>query len=561
MTDRMMTESMPVNRNALAQMFRSVSAHPMASPESIVQMTKLDMPLTESNVIQFENYRNFEHRITGDLQSVSDGIADLFREAVSGLSSESQNTTSAFVNMSAHEVVNEVLNLIDTDSLDTIMPDLPAADSVTAGQAAQGQGAQIPEGENALTDGLQTATGEAQTVIAEAQTATAETQTVTADAQTAMSGPEDATVSAGAQTENVQSVIKNTVDGLISEIKGMFVPDGETTVQAQNAGTEIYNPALSLTGAEQITLSSDLQNLLILAGEASDIHEPLDPSQVIGAVKKLLEEYPPDVTKVAETELSAYSEETAGTADESKLVDAAQKDIASLSPEMIKEKISSKLSYILKSDGFTKLVKDSVKAQMSIKPQDIAQNGKIEELYENIRRTSERVSRLMENIGRSDSPVAQSSSALTENVNFMNQLNEFVNYVQLPLKMAGEDANGELYVYTNRKNLANKDGNYSALLHLDMEHLGPMDVYVTMRDHTKVSTNFYLENEKVLDFIAAHIDELTKRLTEKGYVTNTKVTQKEPGKPVSPITDEFTKDEVRAGSPVIVSRMRFDVRA
>ena len=168
---------------------------------------------------------------------------------------------------------------------------------------------------------------------------------------------------------------------------------------------------------------------------------------------------------------------------------------------------------------------------------------------------------MMESIGRADSAVAKSAGALSDNVNFMNQLNEFVNYVQLPLKMAGEDANGELYVYTNKKNLSNPDGNYSALLHLDMDHLGPMDIYVTMRDHTKVSTNFYLQTEELLDFIGSHIDELTKRLTDKGYNTTTKVTKKQPGEAIKPITDEFTKDEANVETPVVVSRMRFDVRA
>ena len=146
-------------------------------------------------------------------------------------------------------------------------------------------------------------------------------------------------------------------------------------------------------------------------------------------------------------------------------------------------------------------------------------------------------------------------------MNFMNQLNEFVNYVQFPLRMAGEDANGELYVYTNRKSLANNDGNFSALLHLDMEHLGPMDVYVTMRDYTKVNTNFYLQTEELLDFIESHIDELTQRLTEKGYDTSTHVTRKDPNTPITPMADEFTKDDKKEDSGVVVSKMRFDVRA
>ena len=551
MTDKMMSESMPVNRNALAQMFRNVTSHSNVSPESIVQMTKLNMPLTESNVIQFENYRNFEHQITGDLQNAANGVADILEEAINLVG---QDNTDAFGPLSAGEVVSKVLELIDTDSLETIAPD---------------------EGNQALL--LQN------------------------------------TDSEGAVTGNISGNAGNTavvMNEILPESNG---PVGGIMPEASDQAA--VNPNLSLTAAEQQTLVSDLQSLLILAGESSDIHEPLNPSEIITAVKELVQEYPPDDIKVVQAELAAYSEESNAGTEEGNLLNAARSDINNLrnenpdaanpdsanpdaanpdaashesaaanrqevarqqphtvstvtgeqDPELtektVKAQIHEKLNGLLKSDEFSKLVKDSVKAQMSIKPEDVANPGKIEELYERIQRTAGRISQFMESIARPDSPVAASAQGLSDNVSFMNQLNEFVNYVQLPLKMAGEDANGELYVYTNKKSLANKDGNFSALLHLDMEHLGPMDVYVTMRDYTKVNTNFYLESEEMLDFISAHIDELTRRLTEKGYNTSTKVTQKEPGKQVTPITDEFTKEEASTAAPVTVARMRFDVRA
>ena len=320
-----------------------------------------------------------------------------------------------------------------------------------------------------------------------------------------------------------------------------------------------------------------------MAGESQDIHEPLSPSEVITLVKELTEKYPPEEIRVDETQLKEYSEDQGEIADGGKHLTDARADIEHLrdtpnantpnaatavlqqgveaQTESVRNDINRKLADLLRSDGFTKLVKDSVKAQMSIKPEDVSKNGKIDELYDRIQKTSAKITELMESIGRGESAVSKAAGALTDNVNFMNQLNEFVGYVQLPLKMAGEDANGELYVYTNKKNLNNNDGNYSALLHLDMEHLGPMDIYVTMQDHTKVSTNFYLQTEELLDFIESHIDELTDRLTAKGYNTSTKVTQRTPGEPITPITDEFTKDESHADSPVVVSRMRFDVRA
>ena len=560
MTDKMMTESMPVNRNALSDMFRNVSAHSNVSPESIVQMTKLNMPLTESNVIQFDNYRNFEHRITSDLQNVSEGIGDLLKEAADSITGIQGNESQAFGNLSAGQVISEVLNLIDTDSLETIRPAQTESD-VTSETAVTGQ------------------TGEP----------AAEAASGTADTAVNASGQNVADIAA--QTPNTASSIRDTVEGMISGLREMFTADAD-------AATVEINVNLSLTAAEQMTLAGDLQDILILAGQSADIHEPLDPSQVITSVKELIEEYPPDDIKVIETELPAYSEQSQEGLSEETLNSAARSDIAALTADdanaqdsasrpvsdstgaesttgtaptatqpdelaqqSVKAKIHEKLNELLKSDGFSKLVKDSVKAQMSIKPEQVAEKGKIDELYDKIQKTTARINEMMESIGRADSAVAKSAGALSDNVNFMNQLNEFVNYVQLPLKMAGEDANGELYVYTNKKNLSNPDGNYSALLHLDMDHLGPMDIYVTMRDHTKVSTNFYLQTEELLDFIGSHIDELTKRLTDKGYNTTTKVTKKQPGEAIKPITDEFTKDEANVETPVVVSRMRFDVRA
>ena len=564
MTDKMMTESMPVNRAALTEMFRNVSSHSNVSPESIVQMTKLNMPLTESNVIQFDNYRNFEHQITNDLENAADGVASVFRDAVSD---------------SDGAVIKEVLDLIDTESLETITPD--KSDVTASGQIPQ-------ETASPQTDSQSIDTSQSSQTVQSAEVTQAE-QTGVSPEGAPEGVPETAT-------------LRNTVDGIISGLKGIFTPDASS--DDSTSQTALVNENLSLTASEQQTLTGQLSDIMVLAGQASDVHEPLDPAQVMAAVKELVNEYPPEDIKVISAELSAYSEETSESSDEAKLNASAQNDIdslnsndktagndqttsaanssvsdtanatpnvstdasgvsdpAGLAAKQQKLRITEKLNELLKSDGFTKLIKDSVKSQMSIKPEEVAEKGKIEELYERIQKTSARITNLMESIGRSDSPAAQSASALSDNVNFMNQLNEFVNYVQLPLKMAGEDANGELYVYTNKKNLANKDGNYSALLHLDMEHLGPMDVYVSMRDYTKVSTNFYLQSEELLEFIESHIDELTNRLTEKGYDTSAKVTKKDPGTPVTPITDEFTKDDIREDAKVIVSKMRFDVRA
>ena len=57
------------------------------------------------------------------------------------------------------------------------------------------------------------------------------------------------------------------------------------------------------------------------------------------------------------------------------------------------------------------------------------------------------------------------------------------------------------------------------MLHLDMEHLGPIDVYVKL-NKKNVSTNFILESEELLNFVYSHIDELNERLEKLGYSTH-----------------------------------------
>ena len=67
-------------------------------------------------------------------------------------------------------------------------------------------------------------------------------------------------------------------------------------------------------------------------------------------------------------------------------------------------------------------------------------------------------------------------------------------YAQIPLKMSGQHASGELFVYTNKKALAQGEKDLTAFLHLDLDHLGSTDVSVRMRGR-EVSTCFYLDND------------------------------------------------------------------
>lgn len=176
----------------------------------------------------------------------------------------------------------------------------------------------------------------------------------------------------------------------------------------------------------------------------------------------------------------------------------------------------SALFSVLDGKEFKSILKNEMSRQWLLLPEEVAEEHSVDKLYERLNSQMKQLSQTLAQTTRGDTPLARTVTNVSNNIDFMNQMNQVFTYVQLPLKMQGKEAHGELFVYTNKKNLAKKDGTVSALLHLDMEHLGSVDVHVALTDQ-KVATKFYLKDDSALDLIADHIDMLNERLNKRGY--------------------------------------------
>lgn len=176
----------------------------------------------------------------------------------------------------------------------------------------------------------------------------------------------------------------------------------------------------------------------------------------------------------------------------------------------------SALFSLLEGKEFKNIMKNEMSRQWLLPPEEVAEEHSVDKLYERINSQMKQLSQTLAQTTRGDTPLARTITNVSNNIDFMNQINQAFTYVQLPLKMQGREAHGELFVYTNKKNLAKKDGTVSALLHLDMEHLGSVDVHVALTDQ-KVATKFYLKDDSALDLISDHIDMLNERLNKRGY--------------------------------------------
>lgn len=214
------------------------------------------------------------------------------------------------------------------------------------------------------------------------------------------------------------------------------------------------------------------------------------------------------------------------------------------------------LRRLFSGDNFRLMIKDALQQQWLIKPDDLARNPKkMDGLYEKIEQQISRMEDIMKASGTQNSQASALAENIRGNVEFMNQVNEAYTYVQVPLKMNGQNASGQLYVYTNKKNISDSDRELSAFLHLDLDHLGSTDVSVKML-HKKVTTNFYLDSDESYALVKQFLPVLEKRLQDKGY--NCDITVNNESKKVNFVDGFLKKDMPSTGQ---VHRYSFDMRA
>lgn len=248
------------------------------------------------------------------------------------------------------------------------------------------------------------------------------------------------------------------------------------------------------------------------------------------------------------TDATRYTKDS-GVVEVLKDIQQVLKDSLPIEREQIGKLFSSK--------EFVHMVKDTLQQQWTLQPQDLEADGtdKVAKLYDRMNAQLEKIVEALKSVGQENTGFAQTAADIQSNVEFMNQINQAYTYVQIPLQMSGQNASAELFVYTNKKALAEGDRELTAFLHLDLDHLGATDVSVKMKNK-QVSTNFYLDDDASYQLISLNIDRLEKRLQEKGYQCNVSVINE--AKHVNFVENFLKKDQPSAGQ---LHRYSFDMRA
>ncbi|MFV0465336.1 MAG: flagellar hook-length control protein FliK [Lachnospiraceae bacterium] len=170
-------------------------------------------------------------------------------------------------------------------------------------------------------------------------------------------------------------------------------------------------------------------------------------------------------------------------------------------------------------------VKNLLSQEWLLRPEDFSKE-EISKLYERLLEQTEAVKQILTATGKDTQLLDNLTSNIKQNVDFMQQIQQLYPYIQVPLRMNGHHTSAELFVYTNKNQGTDKEGELSAFLHLDLDSLGSTDVSVHLKD-MQINTKFYVDRESSADLISKNLYRLTDRLEEKGYQTQVTVTMDE----------------------------------
>lgn len=493
MVDAMMKEQMPIDKQSLLNMARIANMNPGVNITTVVSMTKLGIPVSPEMAAQFENYMTDEHAILQEMDQAMNELADL---------AGSKNLTPD----QAVQMNQKIVTIL-----------LPEQTVTGAQVNAEGQietGGQTTAEGQIVTGGQITAEGQ---IVTGGQT-TAEGQILT-DGRL---GAEEQTVN-GEQTTTAGQAIQEGTGGqalgdVLSEQQfsslGRLLQNIPSLVESTKLFPEAMEQDIFIDTLEDESVA---QNLMIedAAWKAADGKTALDKNLTVS-----------DFLRTVSQILS----ENNGMASQS-------------------------IQKLFGSDAYKSLLRNVMEQQWLIQPEALKQEKKISQLYEKLEQQMRQVEDALKEAGVTKTRFPETAAEVRGNIEFMNQLNQAYTYVQVPLKMSGQNANGELYVYTNKKNLRDPDAELSAFLHLDLEHLGSTDVSVKMQ-HRNVKTNFYMADDASYDLVEKYLPVLEQKLKDKGYQCTITMTKEE--KKVSFGDDFLRKDMPQTGT---LHRYSFDVRA
>ena len=513
-----------IAKESIMNAIRLTSKFPDSGVDAVITMDRLGMEMTKESVHQFEQYQNQSHQLLYKMDSLTDSVNEMLA------------SIGEKVPRLAPQVGEELLKL-------ALNSELTLEESALLSERTLPAEAEIPtfydaDGNPIPTEQLFAMEGEAEIFTADGQP----TALADALADIAKAAPELA--------EHLNTALQ-TEEATLSEEEAAILETESQTPEVEDKAAETpgaFAKMRDMFSGLADSAAGAIKNAVANSGVTGDFRTPFIHEQTGFTLSpesrtefsEFLKDYP-----ISEDMREALADGTATTRE----LLSELKDILSKLPD-------DKAGALLANKDFQSLIKSQFTNNWTLSPEAMKEDGAMQKLYEKMSEQFDALEHFSEHtLGKNlFQDVSGTAKDMSQNLDFMKTLNDTFQYMQLPVKLSDQNAHGDLYVMTRKKSLKEHPDKLKALLHLEMDHLGTLDIHIT-RENTAVTAAFYMDNPATEALFKRNIDMLKDRINEQGFAFNASMNPKE--KDVD-IVKDFISTEAPVGS---MQRYNFDLRA
>lgn len=500
----LLQNQLSINKQSILTILNQSYEFKNVSISTLVLMNKHKLPLTEQNVTQFENYRNYEHRVIREIETLTEGLPDLLEH----LSVKSDSKT-------LQTLGNQLLSFtLDSTHITNSSSD-PSFYFLKLSYDERQELIQTMDGFS-LSDDLK---------------------------YKILNG-----------TANLREVVQTLHENITmaGEIDRMHLEEAINTKMTEKKMT-------TFTPEQLATMTEELKSELPLTSDAFQSTTIRKVFEQYGAFQFENGELASFLSESSRHDLSdklrlfplspALMEKIeSGEATTKSVLNAIKNSFPMTQPDSVRDLFVSK--------EFKSLYKEGLLANWTVTPKTLMQQNEVDSLYTKLYDHLSKISELMQNNINNPSfeTLNMHAGNMKDNLDFMKLLNNMFAYVQIPVKLKDQNIHSDLYVYTNKNNLKKNPKSISVLLHLDMESLGPLDVKINL-DNNQINSTFYITDDFSTSLIANNLDILQDALGNRGYHFQARIEKRETE---VDIVKDFIEKDLPSTS---LKRYTFDIRA
>ena len=515
-----------IAKESIMNAIRLTSRFPENSVDAVITMDKLGMEMTKASVTQFQQYKEQSHQLLYKMDSLTDSVNEMLTSIGEKVPRLAATVGDSLLSLALNSAPTLEETALLADRTLPAEPEIPTFFDADKNAISTEQLLELTEGATIFdSDGNEITLEEAVKALKEA---------------------DPSIVSSSTGSDKISEDVNNI---LTAEEEATITSEAEAEIEKEPTSTGAFGRMRDMLAGFTDSAAGAIKNAMTNSGLVTDFRTPFIHEQVGYTLSPderkefaaLIKDLP-----LSEEMKAAVSD---GSALNRELLTELKDILGKLSDESAGKLLSNKL--------FQNLVKSQFMPNWTLSPEELKGDNAMNRVYEKMTEQFQALEHFSEDILGKNlfKDLSGAARDMNQNIDFMKTLNDTFQYMQLPIKLSNQNAHGDLYVMTRKESLRKNPNKLKAVLHLEMDHLGTLDIHIT-RENTAVTAAFYVDNKETEALFSRNIELLKDRINEQGFAFNASLNPKEKDM-------DIVKDFINAGETSIGSMQRysFDLRA